>query len=164
MRLLAIDPGTKFTGLALFVDGQLEEVGLIESQRGHILTRINHIMGQLELYRRTWEPTDVACETWGGERNPGLRTFIQGIKSTCDEIKLPWHGCHQSSVMSSVRLEGYPARTSEQRKAAIVAGVKGLYPEMMLSETVQDIFDAVAVGHYYLGQLRTAEIQARAIC
>lgn len=163
MRLLAIDPGTTICGVALFDGPELERVAVIKSKKTkNILTRINGIMEDLTHLRDTWHPDEVACETWGGDRNPTGQTFITIIRQTCKEWKLPFHGCNSTSVVANIRPKGFPMKKTLDRKAAMYAGVMLLYPGMQGQED-QDAFDAVAVGHYYLSELIRKERESATV-
>ena len=153
MRLLAIDPGTKICGVALFDGAELERVAVIKSSKSkNILTRINGIMEELTCLKDTWNPDEVACETWGGDRNPTIQTFISIIRQTCKGWKIPFHGCNSTAVVANIRPKGFPMKTTLERKAAMYSGVMMLYRGMQGQEN-QDAFDAVAIGHYYLCEL-----------
>lgn len=159
MRLMAIDPGTTICGVALFDGPELERVAVIKSTYNkNILTRINGIMFQLEHLREQWKPAEVACETWGGDRNPTGQTFIHIIKQTCKEWKTPFHPCNSTAVVAKIRKDAkldpkrFPMKKTSERKTIMYTGVLKLYPGMEGQEN-QDAFDAVAIGHYYLSEI-----------
>ena len=163
--LMAIDPGTRRMGVALF-DG-LELAGsrlLLAGGRELAEVRIAQLMAQLEdLARRHPEIREVACESPGGmdarRPAPELLVLVRRIRrwAAGKPRRWTWTAHHPSSIRAAVRPQGAGAGITA--KEVIRLGVKMLYGEQIdVDGTDQNVVDAVAVGHCHLVQ---AEAQRR---
>ena len=71
-RFLAIDPSTTSMGLVVFEGGQPVDVETVVMGGGDALARINGMVDAIRLLIGIDTGIQaVACETWGGPRNPG---------------------------------------------------------------------------------------------
>lgn len=160
--LLAIDPGTYQTGIALFEDGKLVDWKVITVNRGvEIEDRINNIVEWLEVYvqRQGVDIRQVAIEKPMGidahRPAPELQVLVRRLRrwARTKPHKWGWTEYHPSTVLASVRIRGMAGDT----KSLIRVGVMALYPQVHLGLD-QDVYDAIAIGHCRLAKTREAEL------
>ena len=161
-KLLAIDPGTYMTGVAVFEDEQLVDWGVIAVSRGvEIENRIPHIVDELENYvgnhgrniRQVAIEKPMGIDTY--RPAPELQVLVRRLRrwAHIKPHKWAWTEYHPSTVVASVRARGMTGDT----KRTIAWGVRALYPQVGF-DLDQDVYDAIAVGHCHLGQTRVAEL------
>ena len=161
--LLAIDPGTYTTGVALFEDGELKDCGAIKVDRHwEIEDRINYILERLESYvgEHGQHIRQVVAEKPQGIDHyrpaPELQVLVRRLKrwAHVKPHKWVWTEYHPSSVLAAVRPRGMKADT----KSLITTGVIALYPQVG-GVQVQDVYDAIAIGHCHLSKTRVAALE-----
>ena len=160
--LLAVDPGTIVTGLAIFRDGKPWYTGIIEADRKMpVDKRISQIMSRFEAFLElslrmptAQRITAVACEQWRGPRNPYLQTLITSMGQHVRSQKLEWHLYNNSMVTASVAPRGFRVTAKERKRQGVLA----LYPSHGWDMVSEDEIDAIAVGHYHLAQQREAAL------
>ena len=161
--LLAIDPGTYTTGVALFEDGKLLDCGSIriDSYR-EIERRIENIMDQLESYvgQHGQHIREVVAERPQGIDNyrpaPELQVLVRRLRrwGHVKPHKWAWTDYHPSTVVAAVRLRGMKGDT----KTLIMTGVMSLYPQVGGAQA-QDVYDAIAIGHCHITKTRVAALE-----
>ena len=157
--LLALDPGTRNTGWAVFNGEDLLEWGSVTAPgNGEIEERIPAILRGLDEVAERAGPglAGVTAEQPTGlnarRPAPELQALVRRIRRWARGRKLEWTAYSQSKVAASVRIRGDRKR---DRKAQILAGVEALYPQTRGRwEGGQDAADAVAAGHCHLAALR----------
>ena len=165
IKLLAIDPGTRRLGVALFADGRLITCGIIvPGPKDPIEIRIADIMSALEGWVVAHpDICQVACEQPVPHEShapaPELQALVRRIRQwATGRVKLPngkthdfqWNLYNPSSVVASVRPRGL---FKVPGKEVIALGVKMLYDVEGLD---QNILDAIAVGHCHLAKQQEA--------
>ena len=165
-QLLALDPGTRRTGWALFDGGDPVSWGCIDAPpRGEIEERIPAIILELDQLAQSADPpvAHVAAEKPRGIEGkrpaPELQTLIRRMRRWARSRKLGWTTYSQSTVAASVRPRGMG---KEDAKTVINTGVEAIYPQTRGAwDDQQDAADAVAVGHCHLSREReTALLEA----
>ena len=170
---LAIDPGTKSTGVAVFREGQLCHYGSITADpKLPSYERIGAITELIKDYQASHAPdaTAVACEkpaaAFGARRPaPELDTLIRAIRSwtktvkTTGAKKLGWTEYNPKTVAACVAFQGLPHHP-DGPKAHLRAGVTALYEKVLTAPGAplqaplpQDVIDAIAVGHCHLSEM-----------
>ncbi len=160
--LLAIDPGSLRTGYALFEErGKVQELGVFCPEDGlSAPERLIQVVQFIREYIGSFEVTTVACESWGGPRNPTLQVLITAIGQMVRGLKKDWITYPPGSVLVGVKPRNMPAKTTEERKTAMRVGVLALHPYLRRKvakcepELMQDAIDAVAVGECHMGKER----------
>ena len=167
---IAIDPGTKWTGIALFDNGKPVHWALLSAPAARpAYERINIIMQAILEYhaQHAQRAAAIAAEkTTAMERrrpSPELATLLRSIRSwttgkaTKTKNKMTWCEYNPSTVVAAVSLRGLPAKDSKSR---ISQGVHALYGDIinapgapMPTPLPQDVIDAIAVGHCHLSAL-----------
>ena len=160
--LLAIDPGTYRCGYALFEEkGKVKDLGVFCPDKDlPAPERLIQVVSFVREYMGSSEVTTVACEAWGGPRNPTGQVLITAIGHMVRGSKTAWVKYPCGSVLVAVKPQHMPAQTTEERKRAMRIGVLALHPylesklEQYKPEEIQDAIDAVAVGECHMGKER----------
>ena len=161
---IALDPGTRFTGVAVFEKRKLSRYGLIEPPKNlEIEERIAYIVEQLDkaVEPFKWGIQQVVIEKGAGMEKyrpaPQLQTLIIRLRRWATKQPPPWKWVeyHPGTVVSEVRLRGVRIPKGK-RKEAIAAGVRGLYGDGLPDGLAQDVIDAIAVGYTHL--MKTQEL------
>ena len=163
-QLLALDPGTRRTGWALFQGGEPVSWGCMDAPPGgEIEERIPAIIEALDQLAEQADPPvgHVAAEEPRGVSSrrpaPELQTLIRRIRRWARGRKLGWSAYSQSTVAASVRPRGMGKTDA---KTVINTGVEALYPQTRGAwDGQQDAADAVAVGHCHLSRERRTALQ-----
>ena len=159
--LLALDPGTHQTGVAIFNGEKLEQWRAIQPPNGmEVEDRIGWIVSFLDRYVGFIpEFTHVAIEKPQGIDShrpaPELQVLVRRLKrwAKAKPRGWGWTEYHPSTVLASVRLRAIKADT----KTIIQLGVMALYPQVGgYGVEVQDVYDAIAVGHCHIVKTREA--------
>ena len=157
--LLAIDPGSHSTGLAVFHGEDLVDWQLAKARPTATLEfRMIQILEVLdEVADRHPEIIQVACEKAPGHGaeippSPELVVMVRRLRQWAKARRLPWVEYHGGSVVASVRPRGMKGRPS---KEVIALGVKMLYGAQ---DVPQDVLDAIAVGHCHLAKTKETEV------
>lgn len=159
MRFLAIDPSTTVMGLVVFSNGRPVKVQTVK-QKGPTLDRINEMVhAVVEVLYANPTILAIACESWGGPRNPTGQTLIKALKDVALGSSKTWHMYPPKKVTKAVAPRGWPTGTSEQMKWAMYHGVRGMFPEVIGMYRVQDEYDATAVGVAHLNKLAEQELE-----
>lgn len=165
-KFVAIDPGTYYTGVAVFQDKSLEVWTLIAPESVEVDQRIREIVEKLTDYLfedKGYKPKDiaeVAIERPQGVGQyrpaPELDVLVRRLRrwATRPPHRWKWHMYHPSSVLSSVR----PRQLHVNSKDLIRIGVTALYPQLQ-KDLIQDVYDAVAVGHCHLVKSQAAAME-----
>ena len=163
MKLLAIDPGSKFLGIALFKDGILQGASTLAITEGERLVRVSCIIDKLAETMNFFKPDIVAIEDpFFRGKNQSLFERMKGAIEATTEIILGWPNDRHIKDMiyyippttvkkymgsgSLGKLEvalgaGDLVHTSEEKE--IIAG--------LIDREEFDATDAIAVGlSYYL--------------
>ena len=154
--LLAIDPGTYTTGVALFEDEKLVDWGAITTIHADVVEieeRVGYIVTRLEEYFREHGKhiRQVAIEKPQGidayRPAPELQVLVRRLRrwAHVKPHKWVWTDYHPSTVVSSVRPRGMKGDT----KSLIMTGVIALYPQVG-GVLAQDVYDAIAIGHCHI--------------
>lgn len=166
--VLAIDPGTYWTGLAFFVDGELDSYKSTEIAPGvEVETRIHVIV------KYTWEAmlafpqpvTEIACERATGYEDirpaPAVQVVISSLRSRARKAKIGFYTYHPNTVVAAVAPRGL-RRKGWGNKELIRMGVQMLYGEAHhdLANARQDALDAIAVGVAHLNKTRLSALLA----
>lgn len=154
--LLAIDPGTVVTGLALFADqAPVRTLSIIPGRLGATHRRIGFVVDEVERILDAYvHVQQVACEAWRGPRNPYLQVLIADLHSLIRQRNLEWYIYHNSVVKSAVKLRGWRGPAKYLLRQGIVA----LYGEQW-GQVAQDEVDALAVGHCHLAHVRERSLE-----
>ena len=164
-ELLAIDPGTHRTGLAVFRGLELVDWQLAKAMPEGSVRRPNTlehrimdlVAGLDEVAARHPGIIQVACEKAPGHGAkippaPELIVYVRRLRQWARTKKLPWVVYHGGSVVASVRPRGMKGKPS---KEVIAWGVKMLYG---VQDLPQDVLDAIAVGHCHLAKTKETEV------
>lgn len=160
-HLMALDPGTHHTGVALFAGRKVVEMDVISPPSGlEIDERIGYIVRRLDewLEEKGALVQQVAVERPmgidGGRPAPELQVLIRRLRrwATRRPNRWSWFSYHPSTVLSTVRPRGMRLPS----KDLIWMGVTGLYPDLPAVLPGQDAYDAVAVGHCHLVKMGQA--------
>ena len=160
--LLAVDPGTRRTGLAVFDGEKLSRYGLIvapgymevDQRIGYMVSQLEKAVGPVRA-----EIRDVVAEQpWGIDQHrpaPELQTLVARLRRwTTRSHGWSWTVYHPSTVAASVRLRG----VGNTRKEQIRAGVIALYSPGLPLDVGQDVVDAVAIGHCHIVKSRQLKL------
>ena len=151
-RLIAIDPGTRLMGIALFDGPELVGCRLLTAdQREPAEVRIAQLIVQFEdLAIHHPDVQEAACERTtaieGRRPAPELQTMIRRLRQWARQRprKWQWSDHHPSRVLASVRPKGASASSKE----TIKLGVRLLYGHRLNVDDIdQNVIDAVAIGH-----------------
>ena len=166
MKMLAIDPGTKVMGYAMFTDwrvigpaGNMPERGWVLRSFGsinppaamEIEDRLKFILESLDMLI----PVDiVVCESQPSSRMnpaPELGVIINRLRRWARRLGAQWEPVNTSTVTATMRKQiGNPPkgvkRAPADTRAEAVLAIYGLSVESV----AQDVIDAVAVGRTYL--------------
>lgn len=152
MRLLALDPGNKFTGYAVFADGKLVDAGVIKiPAKARSADRYNWVfeaLVQLTTELGPFHGSVVEVPSWAGtynvHRNPksvaGLYSFIGATLLSLERLAPP--------------CDTIPARrVSKDHRREIVA--LWLKSDGVPMPEEADAIDAIYAGFDYLGRDRS---------
>lgn len=170
---ISIDPGTYFTGIALFQQGRpvhWAEITAPKKLPAHeriavILQGIQEYHAQNALQATAAVSEKPAAAMEHTRPSPELQTLIRSIKAWArgttrrSKNRMAWVEYNPKTVAASVTLKGFP-KAKGNAKTAITMGVNALYGDIINSESAplkpplpQDVIDAIAVGHCHLSAL-----------
>ena len=176
MKLLAIDPGTRRTGLAVFAGEKLLSWHIARGGRQDPPERrIISLLEQLdEVAAMHPEITAVACEGTtaidGAQPAAALQMFILRLRRWARETFGPsttWALYNPTTVKNAIRPRGVSAkaRKSMGTKAVTALGVRMVYGDeagAIEGELIDDVVDAIAVGHCHIVKTAEREVLERA--
>ena len=157
--LMAIDPGTHKTGVAVFQGEALAWAVLIEAPRGmEVEARIEFILGRLGNMEMNLPgrikavALEQATAIEGRQPAPELQTLIRRLRRWAKgkPRRAACHIYHPSTIHSRIRFRQH----SGPRKEQIKLGVLALYSRNLPNDPPEDVIDAVAIGHCHLAQMR----------
>lgn len=160
--LLAIDPGTYRTGLALFTGQKLDTCMVLEADSSApVEERIAWLVAKVESIHKSHPALRMfACEFSSGlgqyRPAPELEVLVRRMRQYVRKHHGLWFQYHPSTVAASVRIRGLGKVMTPKERIAF--GVQALYGmDYPLDGVEQDALDAVAVGHCHWTRPETAK-------
>lgn len=165
-----VDPGSHATGIAIFKDQKLAAWTVITAPGNlpaceRIAIIIQGIEDYIASHPQASEADTFVCEKMTAldrfRPAPELATTARAIrrwaKGTNKKNRRAWKEYNPSTVLASARVRGLTEQKTT-RKEHIRLGVTMLYhdalektgPEEGQTPDAQDIYDAIAVGHYHI--------------
>lgn len=149
-NLLAVSPGTRRTGWAVFVDGLLKETGVISIPavlRARPDERAALLVCSLDELAVRWDVGAVACRRGSsvGPPAPGTAPLEAALSRWREFRELAWYSCTTAEVRTA--LAGKPNASREALSYAVMEGL-GLIGE---TRTMEE-WEAAAIGVYHLRQ------------
>ena len=161
--LLAIDPGTHRTGVAIFEGEALKLAIYIEAPRHmEVEDRIAFIIGRLDSMETNLPgrikavAVEQATAIEGRQPAPELQTLIRRLRRWARrKLGRPqYFTYHPSTIYAAIRFRAH----SGPRKEQIKLGVLALYSRQLPNDPPEDVIDAVAIGHCHLTRLKEKAI------
>lgn len=149
-NLLAINPGTRRTGWAVFVDGLLNSTGVFSVPavlRARPDERAVLLVCSLDELAVRWDVRAVACRRGSsvGPPAPGTAPLEAALSRWREFRELAWYSCTTAEVRTA--LAGKPNASREALSYAVMEGL-GLIGE---TRTMEE-WEAAAIGVYHLRQ------------
>lgn len=156
MRFIALDPGSRFTGWAVFDGDGLVAWGRIVADKVEYSSRFQFIVNELGKLLDQFNFEEVAVEEavrFEGREIPALKVASLGIKKWAEGRRLPYSKYNVATWKASVVGNGHAGKEATARNILL------RYPSLP-ADLSEHEYDAIAIGVYHAGILN---LQARAV-
>lgn len=149
MKIIAIDPGTRRTGYAVFNGSRLSECGIIFVKGKDLPEKLLHIHRGIERLIRRHRPKQVAIERPFVGRNMATALILAAGRGVCMLAAAASHArvydYAPTEIKKSIHTNGLAAKGDVQRSVQLLLGLRDMPPP--------DAADAIALGICHLNRV-----------